>query len=94
MKVDDITESELWQAVAKSLQSADEFIPGLEPGTVTRPKLVEKKRISVTKAQRILDRLCADGIARPDLVVYTDPWGYKQRVKGYRLVEQEGASSG
>lgn len=81
----DITEAELLQAIEEALATGS-GATGLEPGTMTSPRLAEHLGISKKKAQKILTGMWRDGKVKPDKVQYTDPWGYAQRIKGWRVV--------
>lgn len=80
----DITEDDLLKAALKALSSAPP--PGLEEGTTTAPILADELEISSGKARRVLKKMHQDGTVIPDMVRYVDPWGYRQKIKGWRLI--------
>ena len=80
----EITEDELQKAIREALTSP---APGFLPGETTAPAEARKHKISESKARRTLEDLMARGVVEPHKVIYTDPWGDSQRVKGYRLVK-------
>ena len=80
---DDITEDDLYQAVAEYM--AFKPSPGLEPRTTTAPKLAKERDITEAAARKILEEMAEAGTVKHDKVKYTDPWGGTQKVKGYRL---------
>ena len=87
MKVDSISEDDLFKAIEASL--LEDRLPGLEPGTTTTPRVMERFKISRPKAKRYLNKLIAEGLIMPDKITNTDIWGNVQTITGFRWVEKE-----
>ena len=81
----DITEAELYQAIEEAFTNVNAF-EGLEPNTTTTPRVAERYKVSHAEAMRTLTQMWKEGKIKPDKVIYTDPWGCQQRVKGWRLI--------
>jgi Fic family protein len=77
-----ITEEELKKAVTEALVKPS---IGFREGETTAPTEAKKHNIAEAKARRVLSELCERGVLERKMVKYTDPWGFNQRVKGYRL---------
>lgn len=77
-----ITEDELRKAVEDAMVSP-RF--GLGTGETTVPVTAKKHGISQAKARIILNDLCEEGVLEKAMVNFTDGWGFKQKVKGYRI---------
>jgi len=83
---DDITEEDLRNAVIEALVKPRS---GFAPGETTAPATARKHGISPGRARRIFTSLTEKGVVEPKKLVYIDPWGDKQSVKGYRLINKE-----
>jgi len=83
----DITEAELIKAAQEYLSAVDNPAPGFEPGTISTPAFAAKEGISKGRARKTLDNMCRDGLIRPDKVEFTNPWGNKQHIPGWRWVD-------
>ncbi len=85
MKNGSITEDELIQAIEASLTSNPE--PGLEPGTITTPRIMKRFHIGRTHAKNTINKLVVAGRLVPDRVILVDAWGTRQHIKGFRWVK-------
>ncbi len=85
MKAASIAEDELYKAIEESLIEQRE--PGLEPGTTTTPRIMERFHIGRVKANRLVAKFVVEGRLVHDRILLTDGWGSQQRIRGFRWVE-------
>lgn len=86
MKDTDITEDDLRKAIQEALVKPS---PGFLEGETTAPAQAKKHNISQPKAKKIMEQLADEGVLVREKIYYTDPWGDRMRVKGYKLVVKE-----
>lgn len=84
MKAAEITEDELYKAIEEYILKSPE--PGLEPGTITTPKMMERFKIGRVKANRLILQLIIEGTIIPDKVAYVNMWGVRTHILGFRWV--------
>ncbi len=84
MKAMVIEEDALYKAMTESLTKQVE--PGLEPGTTTTPRVMERYHIGRVKANRLIAKFVAEGRLEPDKILTVDAWGYQQHIRGFRWV--------
>ncbi len=80
----EIKEDELFKAIEEYILKSPE--PGLESGTTTTPRMIERFNIGRVKANRILEALIDNGTIIRDQVSFVDAWGTKTHVSGFRWV--------
>ena len=81
------TEDELFAAIESWM--TDEPVPGLEPGTITTPMIMEQYHLGRIKARRFLERWVKENKIKPDMIRFVNAWGYEQRIPGYRFLNGE-----
>ncbi len=82
--MNDITDDVLYKAIEEYILQSP--APGLETGTTTTPRMMERFKIGRVKANRILRGLIDDGTIVRDKVSFVDGWSNKSHVSGFRWV--------
>lgn len=85
----DTPEAELVAALRQALDQAAEAGTENEANTITTKEYIEASGVSEYRARRQLAELCEARVLVRDYIARVNPWGDRQRVKGYRYVGGE-----
>ena len=85
--MNDVSYDELVSALIDALekQKSDN-----EANTVTVPEAMVLIGKGYRVVTRIMRQLAAEGVVEPAKVWRVDDWGDRQRIKGYRLIKEQG----
>ena len=80
--IENITEEELRDAIADAM-----VVPtvGFDDGETTAPVAAKKHNVSVPRMRLLLSKLVEEKVMVRARVWFTDDWGDRRRIKGYKL---------